>query len=136
MAGKCWVYAFLKINSRISLRLPEPTSMNRVLGKALAKGKSVKRRVLISSSEESNDIPLAQLCDDDDDDEISSDTENGNTNDICKLYGEFGRNNEIWLLVVCNVVEKKRQKIIFATIIKINISTIPSNVQWLRMMPK
>lgn len=32
MAGKCWVYAFLKRNPSISLRLPEPTSMNRVLG--------------------------------------------------------------------------------------------------------
>ncbi|CAH2097657.1 unnamed protein product [Euphydryas editha] len=32
MAGKCWVYSFLKRNPGISLRLPEPTSLNRVLG--------------------------------------------------------------------------------------------------------
>lgn len=32
MAGKCFVYAFLKRNPGISLRLPEPTSLNRVLG--------------------------------------------------------------------------------------------------------
>lgn len=32
MAGKCWVYSFLKRNPGISLRVPEPTSLNRVLG--------------------------------------------------------------------------------------------------------
>lgn len=32
MAGKCWVYSFLKRNPGLSLRLPEPTSLNRVLG--------------------------------------------------------------------------------------------------------
>lgn len=32
MAGKCWVYAFLKRNPEVSLRTPEATSMNRILG--------------------------------------------------------------------------------------------------------
>lgn len=32
MAGKCFINSFLKRNPGISLRLPEPTSLNRVLG--------------------------------------------------------------------------------------------------------
>lgn len=52
-----------------------------VKAKTLAKEKSVKRQVLISSNDESADdeLPLAQLCNDVNEDGTDTDKENENT---------------------------------------------------------